>query len=272
MAVLASLARLLGAIVIGLGLAAAGWFVGEGLRAPPPPDSGRITAQGMAERDVRADLAVWPLRYVVTGDYLTDVRAAVGEAENAVRKFVADGGLDPASLTVTGVEVADVYALPNRTGQVAARYIARETLLLRTGDVDKVAALARRAGDLMAVSVALSGEGPTGAGPVYLYTRAEEERAELEEGADRDARAAAEKLAQDAGAQLGGVMKASRGPLEILPQDGVPGVPETARIEKRLRLTTTVEYALRSSGGQGGRSPLNALAAAVEWRGPQMGG
>src|SRR5690242_13062693 len=98
MAVLASLARVLGAIAIGLGLAAAGWLVGEGLRAPPPED-GRVTAQGSAERDVRADLAVWPLRFVVTGDYLTDVRAAVGEAENAVRKFVTDGGLDPASLT-----------------------------------------------------------------------------------------------------------------------------------------------------------------------------
>jgi hypothetical protein len=272
MAVLASLARLLGAIAIGLGLAAAGWFVGEGLRAPPPPEAGRITAQGTAERDVRADLAVWPLRFVVTGDYLTDVRAAVGEAENAVRKFVTDGGLDPASLTVSGVEVSDVYALPNRTGQVAARYIARETLLLRTGDVDKVAALARRAGDLLAVSVALSGEGPTGAGPVYLYTKAEEERAELEEGADRDAKAAAEKLAQDGGAQLGGLLKASRGALEILPQDEVPGVPETARIEKRLRMTTTVEYALRSSAGPGGRSPLNALAALAGWRGEARGG
>ena len=272
MALLALLARLLGALAVGLGLAAAGWFVGEGLRAPPPPEAGRITAQGTAERDVRADLAVWPLRFVVTGDYLTDVRTAVGEAENAVRKFVADGGLDPASLTATGAEVTDVYAMPNRSGQVAARYIARETLLLRTGDVDKVAALARRAGDLMAVSVALSGEGPTGAGPVFLYTRAEEERAELEEGADRDAKAAAEKLAQDAGAQLGGLAKASRGALEILPQDDVPGLPETARIEKRLRLTTTVEYALKPAGGQGGRSPLNALAAASGWRGEARGG
>ena len=89
MAVLASLARLLGAIAIGLGLAAAGWFVGEGLRAPPPPEAGRITAQGTAERDVRADLAVWPLRFVVTGDYLTDVRAAVGEAEPVTAELEA---------------------------------------------------------------------------------------------------------------------------------------------------------------------------------------
>ena len=262
MAVLASLARLLGALAVGLGLAAAGWFVGQGLRAPAV-EGGRISVEGTAERDVRADLAVWPLRFVVTGDYLTDVRGAVGEAENQIRKFVTDGGLDASSLTATGAEVTDVYALPNRSGQVAARYIARETLLLRTGNVDKVAALARRAGDLMAVSVALSGEGPTGAGPVYLYTKAEEERAELEEGADRDAKAAAEKLAQDGGAQLGGLLKASRGALEILPQDEVPGVPETARIEKRLRMTTTVEYALRPTGGQGGRSPLSALAAAA---------
>src|SRR5436305_13363854 len=93
--------------------------------------------------------------------------------------------------------------MPNRSGQVAARYIAREILLLRTGDVGKVAALARRAGDLMAVSVAPSGEGPTGAGPVFLYTRAEDERAELEEGADPDAKAAPGKLAQDPRAHVG---------------------------------------------------------------------
>ena len=144
-------------------------------------------------------------------------------------------------------------------------------MLLRTGDVDKVAALARRAGDLMAVSVALSGEGPTGAGPVFLYTRAEEERAELEEGADRDAKAAAEKLAQDAGAQLGGLAKASRGALEILPQDDVPGLPETARIEKRLRLTTTVEYALKPAAGQGGRSPLERAGGRLRLAGRGKG-
>ena len=52
----------------------------------------------------------------------------------------------------------------------------------------------------------------------------------------------------------------------------MPGLPETARIEKRLRVTTTVEYALKPAAGQGGRSPLNALAAASGWRGEARGG
>jgi hypothetical protein len=265
MAVLASLVRLLGAVAIGLGLAAAGWFVGEGLRAPPPPEAGRITAQGTAERDVRADLAVWPLRFVIAGDYLTDVKTVMGTDEDAIRKFVTSGGLDAASLVVTGVEVTDVYALPNRSGPVAARYIVRETMLLRTSDVDKVAALARRASDLLSVGVTLTGEDEARPGPFYLYTKVEEDRGELEEGADRDARDAAERLAKEDGAQLGGIVRAGRGTLQVLPADAVPGVPETARIEKRLRLTTTVEYALRPPGSGRGQGPFNAFAALAGW-------
>ena len=87
-----SLVRLAGAALIALGLAAGGWFVGAGFvesRLGPRV----VTVKGLAERDVKADLAIWPLRFVATGNELGAVRAKIVADEAAVRKFVSDAGL-----------------------------------------------------------------------------------------------------------------------------------------------------------------------------------
>jgi hypothetical protein len=90
-------------------VALGGWFAGEGLRSRRAGDR-YVSVKGLAEREVRADLALWPLRFVATGDDLAEVRRRVAENEQAVRRFLADGGIDPATVGVTGLEVTDALA------------------------------------------------------------------------------------------------------------------------------------------------------------------
>jgi uncharacterized protein len=236
-------ARLGGAVAVALGLASAGWLVGAGF-VESRLGAHSVTVKGLAERDVRADLAIWPLRFVATGNELAAVRDKVAADEAAVRRFVADAGLREASVEVTGFEVTDALAQIYRSGPVESRFVMAETLVVRSPDVDGVAALAQRVGGLVSAGVVLSSEGGSASGPVYLFTGLNAAKPEMVAEATRNARASAEQFAADSGSGLGGIRSASQGVFQILARDEAPGLLEPYQIAKRLRVVSTVEYFL----------------------------
>lgn len=59
------------------------------------------------------------------------------------------------------------------------------------------------------------------------------------------AREAAVEFARDSDSGLGGIRRANQGVFEILPRDPAPGITQENRIEKSVRVVTTVEYYLR---------------------------
>ena len=63
------------ALIVAVGIAAAGAFVGGGFLKSRLDDR-FVTVKGISEREVQADLALWPLRYVATGNELS---ACAGE-------------------------------------------------------------------------------------------------------------------------------------------------------------------------------------------------
>ena len=235
--------RVAAALLIGIGLALGGWFVGNGfVRSRLGVRS--VSVKGLAERDVRADLAIWPLRFVATGNDLAAVREKIVGDEAAVRKFVQDGGLREAGVEVTGFEVTDALAQIYRSGPVESRFVMAETLVVRSPDVDGVAALAQRVGELVSGGVVLSSDGGAASGPVYLFTGLNQAKPEMVAEATRNARASAEQFATDSGSRLGGIRSASQGLFQILARDEAPGLQEPYQIAKRLRVVSTVEYFL----------------------------
>jgi uncharacterized protein len=236
-------ARLLAAVLIAVGLAAGGWFIGRGF-VESRLSARSVSVKGLAERDVRADLAIWPLRFVATGNELGVVRDKIVADEAAVRKFVQEAGLREASVEVTGFEVTDALAQIYRTGPVESRFVVAETLVVRCPDVDRVAALAQRVGELVSAGVVLSSEGGSAAGPVYLFTGLNQAKPDMVAEATRNARASAVQFATDSDSRLGGIRSASQGVFQILARDEAPGLLEPYQIAKRLRVVSTVEYFL----------------------------
>jgi hypothetical protein len=59
------------------------------------------------------------------------------------------------------------------------------------------------------------------------------------------AREAAVEFARDSESALGGIRRANQGVFEILARDPEPGLGEQSRIEKTVRVVSTVEYYLR---------------------------
>jgi len=238
-----SLSRLAAVLLIAAGPALAGWFIGRGfVESRLGPRS--VAVKGLAEWEVEADLALWAFRFVANGNDLGEVRAKIAADEAAIRRFVGEAALKDLTVEVSGFEVTDALAQLYRTGPVESRFIVAETLLARSTDVQGVAALAQRVGDLVAQGVVLSSEGAPASGPVYLFTRLNEVKPEMVAEATRNARASAEQFAADSGSGLGAIRSASQGVFQILARDEAPGIMEPSQINKRLRVVSTVEYFL----------------------------
>jgi len=232
------------AVVVGLGVAFAGWFVGDGFVRGKAADR-YVTVKGVSERDVKADLALWPLSYVSTDNDLSRAQTKIGESHDQVIAFLQKQGIDPAQAEVRQLEVTDLLANPYRSGPVESRYIISETLMVRSEDPPAVARASQRIGELVKQGVVLSSQGGRDNSPTFLFTRLSDNKPEMIAEATAKAREAAEQFAKDSGSTTGGIRRANQGVFEILPRDRAPGIMEGSQIDKTLRVVATIEYDLK---------------------------
>jgi hypothetical protein len=231
-------------LLIAIGLGIAGWQIGQGFREGRAAE-GYVTVRGAIEREVKADLAVWPLAFTATGNDLAAAQAKIAADEAAVREFLAANGVPAAALSAQGLEVNDLLAQIWRSGPAENRFILTQRLIVRTNEVDLVAGLSSRIGELVARGVILGGaqDGPSG-GPSFIFTRLNDIKPAMIAEATRSARQGAEEFARDSGATVGGIRRASQGVFQILPRDDVAGLPEPRQVMKIVRVVATIDYRL----------------------------
>jgi hypothetical protein len=231
---------LVGALILGLGLLGAGFLVGRGFERGRAADR-YVTVKGLAEAFVSADLAVWPLRVTATGDDLGRIQEQIDADLATITGFLTEQGIEPAAIQPQRVEVTDLLAQAYRPdGAAENRFILAQTVIVRTEQVDLVARLNQRTGELVRRGVVLADAG----GPVYLFTRLNEIKPEMLAEATRNARVAAEQFAADSGSEIAGIRRAAQGLFEILARDPAPGLPEPNQMAKQVRVVGTIEYRL----------------------------
>lgn len=236
-----ALVSLMAAVLLALGMAAAGWFVADGLRGWRA-DERLVTVRGLAEREVKADLALWPLRLVATSDDLAAAQLELARAQDVVMAFMGEGGLPADAVEVQGIDVTDLLAQAYRSGPVESRYIVGLSLMVRSADVDRVKALSQEVGRLVEQGVVLTSEGLRG--PFYLFTRLNDIKPEMIAEATRSAREAADQFAADSQSRIDTIQRASQGLFQILPRDNAPGQSEQLQLFKTVRVVTTLDYRL----------------------------
>lgn len=232
------------AAILATGLALGGLLVGSGVARMRTADR-TVSVKGVAEREAKADLAIWPLRLVVSDDDLVRANAALERNVQQVRAFLRSNGLDSAGtqITVQEFRVEDARTTGGYTN--TARYIIRQTLVVRSTRVDLVQAASQRVPDLVRNGVVLSsGQEYGGGGPTFVFTGLNGLKPAMIAEATARAREGAEQFAKDADSHLSGIRTASQGVFEILPRDQAAGISEESQVVKRVRVVTTVVYGL----------------------------
>jgi hypothetical protein len=231
--------------VVALGLAIAGWFIGHGFASGRAADR-YVEVKGLAEQEVTADLALWPLRYVSTGDDLAATQAQITRNTRQVFAFLGRNGIDTSSVQLQALEVSDAFAnrFPGERG--GPRYVIQQTVMVRSNKPDVVMAASQRVSELVGAGVVLSSSGEYGiGGPTFVFTRLNQLKPSMVKESTANARAAAEQFAADSRSELGSIRQANQGVFVILPRDQAPGVNEGAQPQKIVRVVSTVQYFLR---------------------------
>lgn len=239
-----SSSRLIAALVLAAGIAGGGFLAGSGFARLRTADR-TVSVKGVAEREAKADLAIWPLRLVVTDDDLVRANTALSRNAEQVRAFLAAQGLDSTGTEVTVQEFSVQDARTMGGFQNTGRYIIRQTLVVRSTRVDLVKTASQRVPDLVRNGVVLSsGQEYGGGGPTFVFTKLNDLKNPMIAEATARARESALQFARDSKSTLSGIRSANQGVFEILPRDQAMGISEESQVTKRVRVVTTVVYGL----------------------------
>ena len=223
------------AVVLAIGIVIAGYLLGDALVQARSSER-KVSVRGLAEREVPANLALWPIVFTVTSNDLGDLQQKADAGVATVREFLArDFPAEQVSVSAPRVQDREAQRVNSENARLD-RYSAEVAVTLRTDRIDAAKKAIERTGELVkkGVPVMRSYEYNT----QYLFTALETIKPEMIAEATRDARRAAEQFASDSGSKVGAIKTAQQGLFSIADRDQFS--PEI----KTVRVVTTVEYYL----------------------------
>lgn len=227
--------------LLAIGLIGSGALIGGGVINARVGDR-TVQVRGLAEREVKADIAVLPIRFTRTGSDLGAVQSDLDRDQATVRRFLAEQGYQAAEIETGRLEVTDQQAQQYNNNWQGPRFILTSSVSVRTANVDRVRETTRQLDRLVRQGVVMQNF----MGPSYIFTRLNEVRPAMIAEATKAARSGAEQFANDSGTSLAGIKSANQGSFEILARDETPdGMGEASSVNKKVRVVTTVSYRLR---------------------------
>ncbi len=234
---------LLSALLLALGIGGAGYWVGESLVKSREPLR-YVTVKGLSEREVRADLGFWPVRFVATGATLDAARAALERSEAAVRSFLGNRGFEDSEIAVQNIMVEDRAAGYNSGSTPDEyRFVLTEDMLVTTTKVTELSDASKSVADLLRAGVVFSADAWS-AGASFVFTGLAGLKNEMLAEATERAKESADQLATESGARVGDIQTVNQGVFEILPAVEIPNDRPEKQIQKKVRVVTTITYFL----------------------------
>jgi len=234
-------------LLLAAGMIVGGWVLGSQIKATRLGDR-YVTVRGLVERQVKSDLAIWPLSYKEAGDDLSTLYEKTQADKKAILQFLAQQGIQPSEIELSVVQVVDTQANEYGGNRAPHRYIVEQPITVRTPRVDQVAAAAQKTISLLQQGIVLSGN--SNQGLTYKFKALNLIKPDMITEATRNARAAADRFAADSGSKVGSIRTASQGVFSISAADeaGQDDSSGTANgdnsLMKTVRVVTTVEYYL----------------------------
>lgn len=224
--------------VIGVSIIVAGFFIGNMHKIGKKYDH-YVEVKGLSEREVNADLAVWPLNITISGNDLGQLKKEIESQNKMVYEFFINQGFSKDELTVGSTNIndafADMYNQNARNNEF--RYLAKSDFTVRTNNIESLQNALSESLELVSQGILL-GSKNTWRPIEYIFSGLNDLKPAMIEEATKNAREVAEKFAHDSNSEVGGIRVARQGLFSISDRD-----ENTPQI-KIVRVVSTIEFQL----------------------------
>ncbi|MCM1322643.1 MAG: SIMPL domain-containing protein [Acetobacter sp.] len=232
--------RVLSSIILALGLTAAGFFPGY-YYYQAKNNNNTVSVKGLAEMNVKADLAIWKLKIVTTGNELIPAQQQISAQTTEINNFLQQQGFKPSEINIERIETNDLMATPYRGNDAnSSRFILSQTITVKSNNVELVEKSLPKTDSLIAKGIIFdtSYNDPVS----YIFTKLNDIKPQMLEQATLNARKAAAEFAKSSGSNVGKIRRANQGIFSILPREQTANSFEAQQIEKTIRVVSTIEY------------------------------
>ena len=219
--------------LIALGLCLGGMFVYLGINNFAAKDRA-VSVKGLSTREVEADYAVWPLSFGWNGNDLPALYEQLEKVSGRVKKHLLSLGFEESDIRQGSISVSNNWENYYGDRRPEFRYTLSTSLIVSTDKVKLVVASQGKEADLLKEGIIVTSNKWD---LDYQYNGLPELKPAMIEEATRNARAVAQKFADDAQCSLGSIRRASQGQFSIESDQYQPWV-------KHVRVVTTVDYFL----------------------------
>ena len=194
-------------IILAAGIALGGFFPGY-YYYKSKLDNNTVTVKGLAEMDVTANLAIWKLKFTVTGNNLAAAQKEISAQTDKVYAFLKQQQFSDAEIDAGRIDTNDLMANPYRNNEPSS-------IIFDNSSYDLVS---------------------------YLFTGLNDIKPQMLEEATKNARSAALEFAKSSGSKVGKIRRANQGVFSILPREQGGNSVEWQQIDKTVRVVSTIEY------------------------------
>lgn len=221
-------------LLIALGMIGMGFFVSSSVLKVKSMERS-VSVKGLAEKEVRADTAIFPIGFQNAAPTMSDLNAKVKADQAQITAFLAKLGFKGNEITIAAPQFSDRLAQGYGNYNAKTRYAAESKITVYSKKVDNVIQLQRDLYKLTDKGVFARNEHYE---TRYIFTGLNEIKPEMIEIATKNAREAADKFAKDSHSKLGKIKKANQGYFSINDRDA-----STPHI-KKVRVVTNISYYL----------------------------
>ncbi|WP_088331295.1 SIMPL domain-containing protein [Lacimicrobium sp. SS2-24] len=197
-----------------------------------------VTVKGLSEREVAADVVIWPVAFTNAGNDVQQLYLTMDEHVEKIRAFLTLKGIAEDAISINPPLVTDKSAQQWGGGQKAEfRYTATQTVTVYSNEIEQVRHAMQSISELGKEGLVFGGNAYENQ-PDYQFSGLNGLKPEMVEEATRHARSVAQKFAHDSDSQLGKIRRASQGQFSISDRD------RNTPYLKKVRVVSTIEYYL----------------------------
>lgn len=194
-----------------------------------------VSVKGLAEEAVKADQGSWTISSANNGNDLEYIKNNINQQVSTIEEWLGEKGF-----AEDEIKVEELSLQENIYGNVQYRYSARLQISLATSKVDLLDKVSGQANQLIDRGVSLTGDRWL-TRPRYFFTQINEIKPALLAESTKAALRSAEEFAENSGAKVGGIRRASQGIISLIPANRV-NESEEFYLHKIARVVSSIDY------------------------------